>query len=308
MKELLTLGHGYSAQALARRLRPAGWHVTGTTRDPAHARDMVASGITAIYLPPDDPRPAAPDLAAALQRASHILVSAAPDAALDGRGENCDDAGDDPFLHNFGAMIRAARPEWLGYLSTTSVYGDRAGGWVDEHDELRPQTERGRERVRAEAAWLASGLPVHIFRLAGIYGPGRGPLEKVRRGSPAVIKPGQVFGRIHVEDIAQALEASIGRPDPGRVYNLCDDEPVPAEDVLDHAAALLGLPPPRRLAFDPAGMSEIARSFYTECKRVRNDRIKAELGLRLIYPSYREGLAAQIAAEEAAPAGRGRAL
>ena len=307
MKELLTLGHGYSAQALTRRLRPAGWRVTGTTRDPAHARDMAASGITAIYLPPDDPRRAAPDLAAALQRASHILVSAAPDPALHGSGQNCDDAGDDPFLCSFGAMIRAARPQWLGYLSTTSVYGDRAGGWVDEHDALRPQTERGRERVRAEAAWLASGLPVHIFRLAGIYGPGRGPLEKVRRGSAAVIKPGQVFGRIHVEDIAQALEASISRPDPGRVYNLCDDEPAPAEDVLEHAAALLGLPPPRRLAFDPSGMSEIARSFYTECKRVRNDRIKAELGLRLIYPSYREGLAAQIAAEAPAPVGRGRA-
>jgi nucleoside-diphosphate-sugar epimerase len=316
MKELLTLGHGYSAQALTRRLLSAGWHVSGTTRDPAQASDMVASGITAILLPQPDPCAAAAELSAALQRASHILVSAAPDARgnsggnsggeSDGesRGDAGSDAGGDPFLHSFGPMIRAARPEWLGYLSTTSVYGDRAGGWVDECDELRPQTERGRERVRAEAAWLASGLPVHIFRLAGIYGPGRGPLEKVLRGGPAVIKPGQVFGRIHVEDIAQALEASINHPDPGRVYNLCDDEPAAAEVVLDHAAALLGLPAPHRLAFDPAAMSEIARSFYTECKRVRNDRIKTELGLQLLYPSYREGLAAQIAVTKLAPGGR----
>lgn len=279
MTHLLTLGHGYSAQALAGRLRAAGWEVSGTTRDPAMAGRMAAAGITPILLPAD---PAA--MAAALARASHILVSAAPDES------------GDPFLRDFGPQIRAARPDWLGYLSTTSVYGDRGGDWVDEDAELLPETDRGRERVEAERDWLATGLPVHIFRLAGIYGPGRGPLEKARRGGPAVVKPGQVFGRIHVDDIAQVLEASIRRPCPGRVYNVCDDEPAPAEDVLDHAAALLGLPAPRRVAFDPAGMSEMARSFYAECKRVHNDRIKTELGVRLLYPTYREGLAAQIAA------------
>lgn len=276
MKTLLTLGHGYSAQALARCLLPLGWQVTGTTRDADHARTMARDGVTPILLPTD--------IGPAVAVASHILISAAPDE------------GDDPFLRDFGPVLCAAKPEWVGYLSTTSVYGDRAGGWVDEDSELRPVTERGRERVRAEGEWLASGLPVHVFRLAGIYGPGRGPLEKARRGGPAVVKPGQVFGRIHVDDIAQVLLASIRQPNPGRIYNVCDDEPAPAEDVLDHAAALLGLPAPRRVAFDPTGMSEMARSFYAECKRVRNDRIKSELGVRLADPTYREGLAAQLAA------------
>lgn len=279
MRHLLTLGHGYSAQALARRLLAAGWEVTGTTRDPAQLPVMAAAGVTAVLLPADPS-----DIETALARASHILVSAAPDET------------GDPFLRQFGPQIRAARPDWLGYLSTTSVYGDRGGDWVDEDSDLLPETDRGRERVEAERDWLASGLPVHIFRLAGIYGPGRGPLEKARRGGPAVVKPGQVFGRIHVDDIAQVLEASIRRPCPGRAYNVCDDEPAPAEEVLDYAAALLGLPAPRRVAFDPAGMSEMARSFYTECKRVRNDRIRTELGVALLYPTYREGLAAQIAA------------
>ena len=276
MTHLLTLGYGYSAQALTRRLLAKGWSASGTTRDAALAQRMSQEGVTRVLLPDD--------LGPALARASHILISAAPDET------------GDPFLRDFGAQIRAARPAWVGYLSTTSVYGDRGGDWVDETDALRPETERGRERVLAEEAWLASGLPAHVFRLAGIYGPGRGPLEKARRGGPAVVKPGQVFGRIHVDDIAQVLEASIRHPHPGRIYNVCDDEPAPAEEVLDHAAALLGLPAPRRVAFDPEGMSEMARSFYAECKRVRNDRIKTELGVQLLYPTYREGLAAQIAA------------
>jgi nucleoside-diphosphate-sugar epimerase len=157
-------------------------------------------------------------------------------------------------------------------------------------------------RVAAEAEWRAladrAGLPLHIFRLAGIYGPGRGPFEKVRDGTARrIVKPGQVFSRIHVDDIAQVLAASMARPNPGAVYNVCDDDPAPPEDVLAHAAALLGLPPPPAVAWDEAEMTEMARSFYAESKRVRNDRIKDELGVRLLYPDYRAGLAAILAAE-----------
>ena len=186
----------------------------------------------------------------------------------------------------------------MGYLSTTAVYGDHQGGWVDESTPVNPQSVRAVQRVLAERQWLATGLPVHIFRLAGIYGPGRGPFEKVRDGSARrIIKPGQVFSRIHVADIAATLLASIQRPDPGAIYNVCDDDPAPPEDVLSHAAALLGLPEPPAVAYDQADMTPMARSFYAESKRVRNDRIKTDLGLNLTYPSYREGLAALLTAQ-----------
>ncbi|MEI6800969.1 MAG: SDR family NAD(P)-dependent oxidoreductase, partial [Pseudomonadota bacterium] len=161
---------------------------------------------------------------------------------------------------------------------------------------LTPSTERGAARVRAESDWAALGLPLHIFRLAGIYGPGRGPFEKVRDGSARrIIKPGQVFSRIHVDDIAQVVAASIAHPHPGRAYNVCDDDPAPPEDVIGHAAELLGLPLPPAVTYDQAEMTPMARSFYAESKRVRNDRIKDELGVRLLFPTYREGLAALLA-------------
>ncbi|MFZ1481877.1 MAG: SDR family oxidoreductase, partial [Paracoccaceae bacterium] len=209
-----------------------------------------------------------------------ILASAAPDAA------------GDPFLRA-APQIAAAKAEWVGYLSTTAVYGDHQGGWVDEDTAPTPASDRGRLRVLAEGQWLATGLAVHVFRLAGIYGPGRGPFEKVRNGSARrIIKPGQVFSRIHVEDIAQVLEASIRRPNPGATYNLCDDDPAPPEDVLSEAARLLGLPEPPAVAYAAAEMSPMARSFYGESKRVSNDRIKRELGVILRHPDYRHGLAA----------------
>jgi nucleoside-diphosphate-sugar epimerase len=169
---------------------------------------------------------------------------------------------------------------------------------VDETTPPAPTTARGRARLAAEAAWRATGLPVHIFRLAGIYGPGRSPFEKLRAGTAQrIVKPGQVFSRIHVDDIAAVLAASIAAPAPGTVYNLCDDEPAPPQDVIAHAAALLGLPPPPEVPWveAEAGLSPMARSFYAESKRIRNDRIKA-LGVRLAYPTYREGLAAILAA------------
>lgn len=277
MKTLLSLGHGYSADALAQRLIPQGWRVIGTTRDPAKARRMREAGIKPLLLPGD--------LRPALAEASHLLISIAPDAE------------GDPVLRNHGAQVAAAHPLWVGYLSTTSVYGDRQGAWVDERSPLAPTTTRGLWRAEAEAAWQRMGLPLHIFRLSGIYGPGRGPFEKVRNGTARrIVKPGQVFSRIHVADIAQVLEASILRPEPGAIYNLCDDDPAPPEDVLGLAAQMLGLPPPPEVDFDEAEMTPMARSFYTESKRVRNERIKRDLGIKLLYPSYREGLAALAAA------------
>jgi nucleoside-diphosphate-sugar epimerase len=226
----------------------------------------------------------------ALNAATHLLISAAPDA--DG----------DPVLREFGEAIaeRAEQFEWVGYLSTTGVYGDHAGGWVDESSHLTPATARGKARVAAEAAWGAiPGLPLHIFRLAGIYGPGRGPFAKVRDGTARrILKPGQVFSRTHVEDIAQVLWASIQRPNPGAAYNVCDDDPAPPEDVIGHAAELLGLPIPPAEDFDTAEMTPMARSFYAESKKVSNKRIKEELGVKLLYPDYRAGLAALLALEQ----------
>lgn len=278
MKTLLSIGHGYSAQALARRLLPQGWTVIGTTRSAEKAVALRACGVEPLLLP----APLTPVLA----RATHILSSVAPD-----------DAGD-PILRDHAAELAAARPEWAGYLSTTAVYGDHDGGWVDEDTPLTPATRRGQARAQAESDWATLGLPLHIFRLAGIYGPGRGPFEKVRDGTARrIIKPGQVFSRIHVDDIAQVLEASINRPRAGAVYNVCDDDPAPPEDVIGHAAALLGLPLPPAIPYEQADMTPMARSFYAESKRVRNDRIKTGLGVALHFPTYREGLAALLAQE-----------
>ena len=277
-RTLLSIGHGYSAQALARLLLPKGWTVIGTTRSPDKAEAMQAEGVEPLVWPGG---------ALPLERATHVLSSVAP-------GE-----GGDPVIAETGDALRAAQHlEWVGYLSTTGVYGDRDGDWVDEASELLPSTRRGQARVDAEAAWQALDLPLHIFRLAGIYGPGRGPFEKVRNGTARrIIKQGQVFSRIHVDDIAHILAASIERPNPGAIYNLCDDDPAPPQDVIEHAAKLLGLPVPPAVPFEDADLPPMARSFYAESKRVRNDRIKDELGINLLYPTYREGLSAILAAE-----------
>ena len=280
-RRLLVLGHGYTAGFLTRRLIPEGWLVEGTTRsDPDRLR---RAGARPLAWPGDEDA-----LRAAIGRADAILVSAAPEG------------GRDPALAAFGDALAQARPAWLGYLSTTAVYGDHGGGWVDETTPCTPTTRRGHERVAAERAWqelaAAHGLALHVFRLAGIYGPGRGPFEKLRAGSARrIVKPGQVFSRIHVEDIAAALAASIARPQPGAIYNLCDDDPAPPEDVIAHAARLLGLAPPPAEDFATAAMTPMARSFYAENKRVSNRRLKDGLGLRLRYPDYRAGLEALLA-------------
>ena len=279
---LLSLGHGYSARYLAKRLVPQGWRIAGTTRDPDKFDDLRAQGITPLLWDRDAILPW-------LENASHVLVSAGPTA--DG----------DPTLAllNSDISARAADMTWVGYLSTTGVYGDAQGGWVDETTPLIPSTERGRRRVAAETAWSdIANLPLHIFRLAGIYGPGRGPFTKVRNGTARrIIKEGQVFSRIHVEDIALVLEASMKAPNPGTAYNLCDDDPAPPQDVITHAAKLLGVDLPPAIPFDEAEMTPMARSFYAESKRVRNDRIKDDLGVTLTYPDYQSGLAAVLAQE-----------
>ncbi|MGI9372379.1 MAG: SDR family oxidoreductase [Hyphomicrobiales bacterium] len=277
---LFCFGFGFSAQALARRLLPRGWRITGTARSEdslAKITDMgaealVFDGTESVSIPDD---------------VSHILISVPPDA--DG----------DVVLRQCARQIAALSDtlSWVGYLSTTGVYGNRDGDWVDETSKLVPSTQRGERRVTAERAWLElhdqTGLPVMLFRLAGIYGPGRNQLVSLKNGkSRRVVKPGQVFSRIHVDDIAQTLEASIDKPNPGQAYNVCDDLPAPPQDVVAFAAELMGMPPPPEVPFDAAEMSAMGRSFYAESKRVHNERIKNELGVELIYPDYKAGLKA----------------
>ncbi len=284
-KTLLSFGHGFSARALTRLLLPEGWRVIGTTRSAEKAEALRAEGVEALIWPGSDMR-------VALAEATHLLLSAAPD-----------DDGDPVLGALAGDIIATADTlEWVGYLSTTGVYGDHQGGWVDETTPLTPSTRRGHQRVKAEGQWQAlaetSGLALHIFRLAGIYGPGRGPFSKVRLGTARrIIKKDQVFSRIHVDDIAQVLAASIAQPNPGAVYNVCDNEAAPPEDVLAHAAELLGVALPPEEDYETAEMTPMARSFYAESKRVRNDRIREELGVKLAYPTYRDGLAALLALE-----------
>ena len=272
-KTLLSIGHGFSARALTRLLRERDWRIIGTTRSPDKAELLKSEGVEPLIWP-GNPLP--------IDQATHLLTSVAPNQE------------GDPVLNVASKALKAAKHiEWAGYLSTTGVYGDHGGGWVDENASLTPATKRGQARVKAEAAWAELGLPLHIFRLAGIYGPGRGPFAKVRSGTARrIIKKDQVFSRTHVEDIAQVVLASIDRPNPGAAYNVCDDNPAPPQDVIAYAAELLDLPIPPEVAFEEANMTPMARSFYSDSKKVRNDRIKDELGVKLLYPTYQTGLQA----------------
>lgn len=285
---LFCYGLGYSAVALAQLLADKGWIVAGTSREAGKVAELRALGFRAELF--DRDRQLSKD---ALDGVTHILVSVPPDNS------------GDPVIGCYADDI-AALPSlaWLGYLSTTGVYGDRDGDWVDENSTLRPSGERGRRRVSAERGWhdlwRRHGAPVHIFRLAAIYGPGRSLLAALRAGAVRRIdKPGQVFSRIHVADLAQVLHASISRPRPGAIYNVCDDEPAAPEAVVAYAAKLLGVAPPPLVPFDQVALSPMARSFYDDSKRVRNALIKSELGVALRYPDYRAGLAAILAEEHA---------
>ncbi len=281
---LFCFGLGYSARVLASRLLAHGMDVRGTTRSETRRAALEADGIRAFVFSRARPL-ALPE--AALEGVTHVLTSIAPDAL-----------GDPVLDRHLEDLRRVPTLRWVGYLGTTAVYGDRQGGWVDEATPIEPTLARADRRARAEAAWLASGLPVHIFRLAGIYGPGRNALVSLREGTARrIVKPGQVFSRIHVEDIATVLEASMARPRPGAVYNVCDDEPAPPQDVVAFAAALLGIEPPPEQPYETAELSPMARTFYKDSRRVRNALIKQELGVRLAYPTYREGLRALLGAE-----------
>ena len=275
MKHLLCFGFGFSAEALARKLDPREWRVSGTSRSPEGVAAINAQGFEGALFNELNSIPAS---------VTHIVTSV----------PQSDDG--DPVLQQFSHELisRAKSFDWVAYLSTTGVYGDRAGAWVDEDSELQPNTDRGQRRVDAEAAWKqVADLPLHIFRLAGIYGPRRNAFESLKSGkAQRVIKQGQIFSRIHVEDIAGVLLASINNPNPGRVYNLADDEPCPPQDVIAYAAELLGLPIPPDIPFEDAKLSAMAKSFYADSKRVSNARIKNELGYELKYPNYRVGLKA----------------
>jgi dTDP-4-dehydrorhamnose reductase len=271
---LLCFGFGYVARALAAAL-PRTWTITGTIHDTPIAVDDV----TLVPFAEADP---------AIAQATHILISIPPNA------EN------DPTLARHGAALADAdHLTWIAYLSTTGVYGDTGGRPVDETAALVPTLERGRRRVQAEFAWqdlaTANDLPLHVFRLSGIYGPGRSPLDQARAGTARrVMKPGHVFSRIHVDDIVQALMLSMNAPRPGAIYNLADDEAAEPAEVTRYAYELLGRDPPAPVPFDDAvkAMSAMARSFWDDQRRIDNTKIKRELGLRLKYPTYREGLAA----------------
>jgi nucleoside-diphosphate-sugar epimerase len=288
MPTLFCFGLGYSARHLAGKLEDDGWHIAGTARTPEGVERIQQLGYTGYVF--DGVKPgvgSGPSQGAgpACRRATHVVVSAPPDAQ------------GDPVLRHHADDLAHSSADWIGYLSTIGVYGDHGGDWVDETTPATPSSERSRRRALAEQQWLdfgaAAGKRVEIFRLAGIYGPGSSAIDGLRNGTTrSIVKPGQVFNRIHVEDIARTLIGAFSGPHRHAIYNVTDDEPAPPQDVNAFAARLLGLPPPVEVSYDDAELSEMGRSFYSENKRVRNDRIKKELGVQLAFPTYREGLAA----------------
>lgn len=292
-KTALFFGAGYCALHLTPHLQAAGYQIFATVRGTEKTDDLKQRGIEPIMFTGEISAP----LCAVLSQAEIILSSIPPI-----RG------GKDPVLSVLGESSQQLAPHvtWVGYLSATSVYGDRGGQWVFEDELLYPNTARGRARVEAELAWLETGWPVHVFRLAGIYGPQigsgaarvtRNPLERLKDGEArAVIKPGHVVNRIHVTDICTALMASISAPNPMRVYNIADGNPAPPQDVLNFGARLLGLPPPPEVALDDPSVSDMARSFYKDNKRVDISRAKAELGFNPRYSDYVKGLTALVQA------------
>jgi len=277
---LFCFGYGYSAEGLARKLSPRVTSVAGTRTS---VPDIAELNITLAPYKGDEPSAEVRDL---LSSATHVLVSIPPD--LEG----------DPALRHYGTdMASLSDMAWVGYLSTVGVYGDHKGAWVDETAAVRPISERSLRRARAEAEWLAfgreAGKRVEVFRLAGIYGPGRSVVDNLRNGTARrIVKAGQVFNRIHVDDIARVLAAAIDKETGHSIFNVSDDEPAPPEDVIAYAAEMMGLPVPPAIPFEEAGLSGMAASFWAETKRISNTRIRRDLGVELLYPTYREGLRA----------------
>jgi hypothetical protein len=264
-RQFFAFGFGYVAAGLARNLAANGWNCAGTVRTEKTAEPLRAEGSTINIWPGAEIIPPA---------GAAWLISVPPDE------NGC------PVFRSFSHLATTA--SWIGYLSTTGVYGDLAGGWAFEETPLNPQSREAMNRATAEAQWTTAGA--RIFRLPGIYGPGRSQLERVREpGARRIVKPGQLFSRAHVEDIASALHLSIANPATG-AFNICDDEPAPADEVLTCAAELLGIAPPPAVNIEDANLSPAAHRFYAECKRVSNARAKAMLGWRPRFPTYREGL------------------
>ena len=283
-------GLGYTALRLARRLKAAGWQVSGTVRDPDKAAALAAAEGIAVRVFGGS----APMAERGFDGVTHVVDSIPPAAE-----------GAPPLIHHAGDMRASPTLRWAGYLSTPAVYGDRDGGWAREDEAPTPGSARGERRAAAERAWIdafeGTALAGQVFRVAGIYGPGAGrnPIEQLRAGKARIVdKPGQVFNRIHVDDIGSILLAGMARPRHGGIYNVADDEACPPGDPIRFAAGLIGVEPPAPLDFDTAELSDMARSFYAECKRLDTARIRDELGVRLGYPTYREGLRAIAAGAE----------
>ena len=289
-QKLFCFGYGYTCDDLAHVLMGQGWSVAGTTRDNEKRRFLRNLGLKSFLFDGDHPLE---DPVLFLKDTTHLLISTPPD-----------DEGDPVFNHHAQDILNIPTLKWVGYLSSTSVYGDRDGGWVDENSEIRPSSKRGSRRAKAEEQWMSlfhnRQLPVHLFRLAGIYGPGRSAIDSVRAGvARRINKPGHAFSRIHVDDIVQVLLASMNKPNPGAAYNLADDQAAPSHEVIKYACEMLNLPVPPLLPYEEADLAPITRSFYNDNKRVNNERIKAELGVTLKYPNYKGGLEGCLESEKA---------
>ena len=278
-RHLLIFGEGYTGTRLRAKLERDGWHVSGTDRTGSDGK-LAFDGTHA--LPPS-----------LLEGVTHVLCSIPPD-----------DCGDVALQCHDQALAKLDSLEWAGYLSTTGIYGDHQGAWVTEDTPPVPTSERANRRLVAESQWLSwgasKGKTVQIFRLAGIYGPGRSALERVQAADArSVIKPGHAMNRIHVDDIVKIICAAITRPDAGPIFNCADDEPSPTAEVQEFAAALIGIPPPPRVPISAANLSGMARSFYADNRRVSNQRVKDQLGVTFTFPTYREGLRAIASAKNA---------
>lgn len=273
---LFCFGLGYSAAVLAMHLNPKGWRISGTCRYADKQQELSRQGYHAYIMNEEEcliDEAIWPDV-------THILHSI-PASSENGMVTEY-------LLERREQLINL---KWLGYLSTTGVYGNHDGNWVDESSPLKPNAKRSFKRVEAEQQWLASGFPVHIFRLSGIYGANRNYFHALREGrAKRIYREGQKFSRIHVEDIAQILEASIDHPHPDTIYNVADDEPAPQYEVMAYAAELLGIKPPPLIPFEQAVLTPMQQSFYYNNRLIDNSKIKKELGIKLRYPNYRQGL------------------